>query len=322
MKYQDIPEKIIRRFAKQKEIKNLRGKQVEEIIDLLIKADFSSELEYLNDQFSFSGKIGGLIIDKPINEFPVKDENRFIENLIEKNLIINDALNEKKWVIRYDDNIQICGITLDGQSVFLRTVERRTNTYSTGWNNKGQNDYAYFSSIIIHFSNQVIEYRCPITYVNKYQKFILPLQGYESSKVESMRLTKLSPTDAENVKTKLKATYSATHISTPSSVGSIKFTSSNSTIDLATDTNMQKIMTALGGVVPTDDHLDVVCYLPDYIDPRTKLSLPFSFEINMKSGGLKFLGSSLVTQSAIDHVVEAIIQVSYIDKLDNSMVSV
>ncbi|MDT2194840.1 hypothetical protein [Paenibacillus larvae] len=84
MKYQDIPEKIIRRFAKQKEIKNLRGKQVEEIIDLLIKADFSSELEYLNDQFSFSGKIGGLIIDKPINEFPVKDENRFIENLIEK----------------------------------------------------------------------------------------------------------------------------------------------------------------------------------------------------------------------------------------------
>lgn len=70
---------------------------------------------------------------------------------MKKNLIINDALNEKKWVIRYDDNIQICGITLDGQSVFLRTVERRTNTYSTGWNNKGQNDYAYFSSISFIF---------------------------------------------------------------------------------------------------------------------------------------------------------------------------
>lgn len=314
--YKYIPDKVIRKFAKIKELTNLRGKEIEEIIRLLIEKGYENELNYLNDQFAFSGKIGGLIIEKSIDPFPdeVNDQKKFVSSLIQRKLIPIDGPLKKEWFIDYNDSIQICGIKVEEETVFISTVERRVGSHQTGWNQRGTNEYAYFSTIVLHFENNLIEYRCPITYVTKYKKFVMiELLGMKS--IENCeRLTKLTAEDAKKVKDDLNAIISSEHILTPCGVGSIKFISSNATVDLEKDQHMELIRTAFKGInLPTDDKADVVCHLENFVDPRTKVSLPFSFEINLKTGGLKF-NSSIVTQSAIDHVVDSIVKVSFKDK--------
>ncbi|TKH43057.1 hypothetical protein C1I60_16185 [Paenibacillus terrae] len=314
-KFTEIPDKLVRQLAKIKEIKGIRGKEIEEIEQEIIKAGHESDLEYLNDQLAFTGKISGLIIEKPIDAFPEDASNaaNFITRLKENKLIPNDVSKQKNWFVEYNDEIKICGIKIEEESVFISTVEKKISTYQTGWNKRSPNEYAYFASLVFHFTNQLIEYRCPVTSVNKYKKFALNILGL-NEKVECARLTKLTPADARKVKENLKGSYTSEQISIPFSVGSITFTRGKSSVDLDIDPLMVIMKQALNDVnVPTDDKLDVVCKLDDFIDQRTKVELPFSFEINLKSGGLKFK-SGTITQGTIDHVVEAIIKVAFLDK--------
>ncbi|MEJ9219409.1 hypothetical protein P4H46_14615 [Paenibacillus glucanolyticus] len=63
---------------------------------------------------------------------------------------------------------------------------------------------------------------------------------------------------------------------------------------------------------PPDDRMDVTVHMAQFKDIVTGVELPITFDINIKSGSFKF--STVVTQSAIDHFVETIVQVCYINK--------
>ncbi|BFH11198.1 hypothetical protein P4K96_19880 [Bacillus cereus] len=322
MRYSDVPDKIIRRLAKKKNIDGIWGKDREEIINLIIAAGYQDDLEYLNEQLMFSGRISGLTLERAIEKFPddVSDKDKFIKKLIDNKYIPNDAITRKRWYPVLEDKPQISGISVDGDTVFIQTVIRKTGSYMNGYHERRPTEYAYTVVIVIHFTNQLIEYRCAATSVRFYKNFICSILGY--SKVPPFdTLTKLTPEEARLVKEHLNASYSTELISIPSTVGTITFTRANGNVDLDTDRVALSFKEAISSLnYPTNDQINVMCNLDDFADTVTGVENPISFEINLKNGSLKFTNSSIVTQAAIDHIIDAIFKIAYVDKQEKSAI--
>ncbi|GBF71945.1 hypothetical protein PA598K_00173 [Paenibacillus sp. 598K] len=307
--YFSIPESMVRKLAKLKGIKSY-GKSIEEIVSALLEAGYNKELEHLRKQFAFTKNIGGFTIDKIKSRFPeaINSPEKFVRLLIERELIPPDALEKINWRIRYDDNIRICGILIDGQSVFINTVQRRTANRKNGWDEIIVDEYAYIVPFAIHFSSEAIEYRCSPGQLKKFEPFVKDLLLIQNE-ITKDRITHVTKSEAEEIKDMMKATYSSEQVDFPSSVGSIKFNSAKGTIDLANDQTLIEIKKKLKEInLPSDDTAYVVCHIEKFTDSVSGLEFSVTFEINVKTGEFKFL-TKVVTQLVIDNIFEALIKV-------------
>ncbi|WP_410770956.1 hypothetical protein [Fontibacillus sp. BL9] len=314
--YDKVPQTIVRKLAKAKNLKKLNGKSKEEIIDDLIQSGHKNDLDYLATEFAFTKSSCGLIIERMLEPFPeeANTPEKFIKLLLEREKISTDSLSKLNWELQYDDNVRICGILHVGDVIYLNTVQRKYTSVKSGWNGSTTNSYADIIPVAIHFSNSIIEYRTTPTYYANVKKFVLDLLEYkEDSNIECETLTKVTTTDANAIKTLLQANYSSEHIALPSTVGSVRLNSSRGTYDLENDELAIKIRKFFEeNQLPSDDRMDVTCHLDEFEDRTTKITFPVTFDINIKSGSIKF--KSLVTQSVIDHVFDAIVTVCFLNK--------
>lgn len=310
-----IPDRILRTLAKAKKVKGIHGRDMKEIAELIIKEGYESEINYLAKQFAFTKNMGGFTIDRPLLKFPedLNTPEKFIRSLVEREMIPVDGVKKINWETRYEADLKICGILHDGDTVFINTVQKRTTNRKKGWNNVVVDEYAYIVPLAIHFGNEFIEYRCSLTQLGKFEAFVYRLLNLKED-VQCERLTKVTKTEAEAIKTYLQAGFSSEHIGLPSTLGSIKFHSSRGSVDLANDEVTGKIKEFIKELdLPTDDTLDVTCHIEEFKEGFSGILFPVTFEINLKTGGIKFT-SHHITQSVIDHIFDAIIQVCFIRK--------
>lgn len=310
-----IPDRILRALAKSKKIKGIYGKDLREIANLVIKEGFESELNHLAKQFAFTKNMGGFTIDRPLIKFPdeLNTPEKFIKSLIEREVIPLDGLKKITWETKYEADLKICGISCDGDTVFINTVQKKTSNRKKGWNNVVVDEYAYIVPLAVHFGNEFIEYRCSLTQLGKFEAFVYKLLNLEGD-IQCHRLTKVTKAEAEAIKTYLQAGFSSEHIGLPSTLGSIKFHSSRGSVDLANDEVTGKIKGFIKELdLPTDDTLDVTCHIEAFRESFSGILIPVTFEINLKTGGIKFTSHN-IPQSFIDHIFDAIIQVCFIKK--------
>lgn len=312
-KYFKIPDKVIRKLAKAKEIKNIRGKDIIDIIDAIEEAGHSDDLMHLQMEFSFTKSSGGLIIERPLEPYPEETNTpeKFLRRLIEHQLIPENFQIRIHWQPALDDRIRVCGAYRDGNVVFLNLVQRKFSTRKTGWEGSIVEPYADIIPVVIHFGeNNFIEYRS--SQLTSVKPFILDILGY-TGEIPFEIITKVTNSDASDIKATLDAIYSSEHLALPSTVGSIRLNSSKGKYDLENDAfaiELRKFL--LSHNYPADDRMDVTCHMAHFRDPITNVELPITFDINIKSGGFKF--STVVTQAAIDHIVETIVRVCYLNK--------
>ncbi|MFU1797795.1 hypothetical protein ACM1RC_28285 [Paenibacillus azoreducens] len=314
--YTKVPETIVRKLAKVKGIKKLNGKEKSEIVGEIVKAGHKGDLEHLASEFAFTKSNCGLIIERMLEPFQKEADTpeKFIKLLLEREKISRDSLTKVNWEVDFDDNIKICGILQVGDVVYLNTVQRRYSSSRSGWDGSTTNSYADIIPVAIHFGNSIIEYRTTPTYYGNVKKFVLDLLEYkEGSNMDVETLTKVTAKDANAIKALLQASYSSEHIALPSTIGSVRLNSSRGTNDLENDELAIKIRKFFEeNQLPSNDRMDVTCHLHEFEDRVTKITFPVTFDINIKSGNLKF--KSLVTQSVIDHVFDAIVAVCFINK--------
>lgn len=310
--YDNIPETFIRSFAHRVEVKT-RGREIEEILSECIEKGHTDELQHLANQFQFAGAKTGLTICKPDSEFPEKSvtADKFIQTLISEKYISLEKMGQE-WQPELRPEIQICSIVQDGSDVFIKLVEGKQTTHRNGYG-KRPGYYAHFTSVVIHFGDQVIEVRCAHSYRQTYVEYIMRLLGYaEPYKWHSW--TTVTKEEAKMISALLSADLVSTEISLPSTVGSIRFTAdrSQNRVDLRNDETYSKIVAAIKDLdIPADDTNDE-CGEFVYREPVSGLEMPVSFEINIKQGGFKFLKP--VTEGIINTVIEAFIQVCYVQK--------
>ncbi|MBY7736264.1 hypothetical protein MJ749_13210 [Paenibacillus polymyxa] len=312
-KYFQIPEKVIRKLAKVKEVKNIRGKDIVDIIDAIEAAGHTDDLIHLQMEFSFTKNKGGLIIERPLSPFPKESDTpeKFLKRLVEREVIPSNFQSRIHWQPTLDDTIKICGAYRDANVVFLNIVQRKFSTRKSGWGGSIVEPYADVAPVVIHFEENIfIEYRT--SQLTNIKPFILDLLGYQGE-IPFEKITKVTNADANAIKATLQAIYSSEQLALPSTVGSIRLNSSKGKYDLENDAFVAELRKfLLSHNFPADDRMDVTCHMAQFKDPITGVELPITFDINIKSGGFKF--STVVTQSAIDHIVDTIVRVCYINK--------
>lgn len=308
-KYLIIPETLIRKLAKANNVKEIHGKPIIDIVSQIIDSGYGNKLNHLLNQVAFTRNVGGFTVVKPRVPFPetVSSPDKFIKILIERELVPPDALTRVNWETKYDDSLRICGLLVEGNTVFINTVQKKTANRKNGWNRTVSDDYAFIVPIAIHFGNETIEYRCALSQLNLFESFVHDLVGI-SVDAETDRLTRLTKNEAEELKKFMQANFSSEHIGLPSTVGSIEFHAKNK-YDLANDQTLIDIKKKLAELnLPSNDYLSVHCNLQEFLDPYTGITLPLTFEIFIKAGGIKFK-STHVTQLMIDNIYEAIIRI-------------
>ncbi|PUA40362.1 hypothetical protein C8Z91_04455 [Paenibacillus elgii] len=313
--YSKIPDKIIRKLAKARGIKKLNGREISDIINAIIQEGHLNDLNHLVKEFAFTKNSCGLVIERPLTPFSdlVNTPEKFIKSLLESELIPHNFRQLMNWQTEFDDSIRICGIYQEGNSVFINTVKKKYHKVKNGWNNTTVSSYADFIPVAIHFENFLLEYRTTTTYLADVKEFILDLLFYEGD-VKFDILTKVTSADANKIKVLLQAKYSSEEIALPATVGSFKLTSSRGAHDLENDALAIKFRDFLHeNSLPSDDRMVVTCHLEEFEDRVTGVKFPVTFDINIKTGSIKF--SSIVTQGVIDHVVDAIITVCFLEKL-------
>ncbi|AET60285.1 hypothetical protein HPL003_17705 [Paenibacillus terrae HPL-003] len=280
-----------------------------------VEAGHEEDLNHLASEFAFTKSSCGLIIEKPLTPFAeeINSPEKLIKLLVERKLIPHNFRGLVNWQTDYDDKVRICGFYQEGDTVFINTVQRRYTKIKNGWNGTTTSAYADFIPVAIHFDNCLLEFRTTTTYFANVKSFIMELLLYEGDfKYET--LTKLTNKDANRIKALLQAGFSSEEIAIPSTVGTFKWTSSKGKYDLENDLLIAKFKQFLrDNSLPSDDRMVVTVHLEEYEDEVTKVKFPVTFNINIKSGSIKF--NSVVTQGVIDHVVDAIIKVTYIEKL-------
>jgi hypothetical protein len=306
--YLNIPSKYIKKLAKLNKVKHI-GRDLDEIITDLINGGFQSHLDHLDKQFQFTGN--NMSLYKPDNNFPKKSSTAkgFIKTLIDEKVINSSQLGQE-WQPPLTEQIRLCSINVDGSDVYLKMVERKSSVRKTGWK-RGADYYAYVTSAVIHFSDQVIELRCAYTERKKYEGFIMNLMGF-ATPYKGRYTTIVSKEEAKQMCDILSAGLSSTQIAIPSTVGSMVFNGKKN-VNLRDDDIFSKIKDAITNVVglPTDDTMDETCYF-NFIDPVTNIEIDVSFEVNLKNGGFKF--TKEVTELVYEHVMEAYIYICYILK--------
>jgi len=304
-----IPKRILDSLAKEKKIV-YSGKPIDKVIEELEKAGFTDTLEYLEQEFRFAESTRALTICKPERSFPesANTAEKFIDKLI-KEKKINPEQVGTLWERRLGQSIKLCGIIQDGADVFIRMVEQKIANRKRGWK-PVREPYAFISSAVIHFSDQVVELRCGYNVRNHYLGFIKDLLGFpdDMKSEEWTWLTSVTKEEAKRISELLSANLSSSHIAIPSTVGSLRFNGIKG-IDLREDKVFKDIKHLIQTVLklPTDETLDETCTLT-FTDDVSKIVFFIVFEINILSGGFKFLQGT-VSEKVIDIILEAFIKV-------------
>jgi hypothetical protein len=306
--YLNIPSKYIKKLAKANKVTH-SGRDINDVISDLVKEGLKDKLEYLDNQFRFTSN--NLSICKPDSIFPKKSSTaeEFIKTLISEKVINTNMINNE-WQPPLSESIKLCSVAVDGSDIYLKMAERKSSVRKTGWR-KEPDYYAYVTSAVIHFSDQVIELRCAYSDRNKYAGFIMKLMGFPEP-YKWTYTTIVTKDEAKQMCDMLSAGLSSTQIAIPSTVGSMRFNGKKN-INLRDDVTFSKIKNAITEVVglPTDDTMDETCFFK-FEDPVTKIEIDVSFEVNLKNGGFKF--TKEVTEKVYEHVLEAYIYVCYVLK--------
>ena len=304
IEYRNIPIKYIRQLAIDNEVKQ-RGREIPDIIDDLIQKGKKSDIEYLNQLFKYKGT--NLTILKPEENFPITSNTpeKFIQLLVEKK-VINRAHLGKEWRPTLRPEIQICAIDQDGSDIYIKLVEEKKTLKKDGYDTY-PSSYASYTSIVIHFADNVIEVRCAFRDREKYVSYVMDLMNYGNNR-NYIPATILTKSQAQEISKKLSAGLSSTQIAIPSTVGSMVFNGKKD-IDLRSDDAFSKIKKAIEELnLPTDDTMVETCFFK-FKCPKTKLEFHTTFEMDLKRKNFKF--TSEVPQTVIDHVLDAFILVCY-----------
>lgn len=307
--FENIPDTLIRSYAQLHSVKT-RGREIKDILKDCVEKGQGDQLLHLEKQFQFAGSPTGLTLCKPDSNFPDKSKSAedFIKVLINEKHVSKENIGHE-WQPELRQGLQICSVVQEGSDVFIKFVEgkRTTQKYNYG---KRPALYAHFTSIVIHFGEQVIEVRCAHTYRKTYVEIAMKLLGFaEPYKWHSW--TTVTKEEAKLISAILSADLVSTEINLPSTVGSIRFTADRSQkgVNLRNDETYRKIVAAIKDLdIPTDDTNDESCEFV-YTDPTTSIKMPVSFEINIRQGGFKFLKP--VTEGIITTVIEAFIHVCF-----------
>ncbi|KAF1086168.1 hypothetical protein SPSYN_00909 [Sporotomaculum syntrophicum] len=308
-----IPKRILGSLCKQKKIK-FRGEPLDKLINELEKAGLTDTLQYFDKEFRFAEGTKALTMCKPERIFPNSSANaeKFIEKLIQEKKILREQVGTF-WEPEYTSEIKLCGIIQDGADVFIRMVEEKYTNRKRGWKS-AREPYAYVTSAVIHFSEQLVELRCSYYVRHHYLEFIMDLLGFPNKmqKEEWAWLTSVTKEEAKRISELLSAKLSSSHIAIPSTVGSMRLEGIKD-VDLREDKTFNEILNLINSQLKlsTDDTLDETCTLK-FTDPVGQVDFDVVFEINILSGGFKFV-SGLVSEKVIDQILDAFIIV-YVER--------
>ncbi|GAB6174495.1 hypothetical protein JCM15765_39730 [Paradesulfitobacterium aromaticivorans] len=192
-------------------------------------------------------------------------------------------------------------------------VEEKIGTRKRGWRNVKE-PYAHIASAVVHFSDRVVELRCGYPERHHYLSFIKDLLGFPANmkNEEWAWLTSVTKEEAKRISELLSANLSSSHIAIPSTVGSVRFNGIKD-VDLREDKVFNEILRLINSQLSlsTDETLDETCTIK-FTDPISKIDFHVVFEINILSGGFKFLSGS-VSEKVIEHILEAFIKV-YVER--------
>ncbi|MBW4850958.1 MAG: hypothetical protein KZY73_03060 [Bacillaceae bacterium] len=299
---------ILNQYAKLKKVK-FSMRDVNEIIEELSKEGCRDDLEYLNEQFKFSSK--HLTLCELEENFP--ETSNTPEKLL-KFLIQNRGLKtnqiDTEWEPTLRPNLQLCAIKHEGSAVYLKFVEEKRTTRKKGYDSITI-PYAHFISIVLIFGDKpLLQMRCAFTDIKKYRKQVLEFIGY-SKDCEHFTVPKLTKKNAKRMCEHLSAGVSSSHISLPTSVGSIQFNGKRG-VDLNNDHTFSALTSAIKNLgYPTDHKMDEKCNFK-YTDPRTAVEIETVFEVNYGKGYFKF--TKEVPESVVDHVLDVLVKVDMEDK--------
>lgn len=306
--YRNIPTTNVRQLAIKNDIKH-RGREVTDIISDLIAAGKAEEIKFLNRNFKYKGS--NLTLLKPEVNFPEVSNTpeKFIDLLVSKKLI-NKAHLGREWRPELKPEIQICAIDQDGSSVYIKLVEEKTSVKREGYDSTTTR-YASHKSLVIHFADNLIEVRTAFTENKKYVEYVMELMDYGNNK-KYVPATIFTKVQAQKISNRLSAGLSSTQIAIPSTVGSMVFNGKKD-IDLRSDDAFSKIKEAIENLnLSTEDTMVENCFFT-FTCPMTKLEYKTTFEMDLKRKNFKFLNE--VPQIVIDHVLDAFIDVCYIEEM-------
>ncbi|MGE6365213.1 hypothetical protein ACQKD9_15675 [Bacillus paramycoides] len=284
-----------------------RGK--EEVIAELIEKDKKNELDYLSNNFEYASKYFTLC--KTDRNFPDSSNtvDKFIGKLITERYITRENVG-KEWQPSLSENIKICGIKVDGVTVYLKLVEsRKTTIPSQDGYGTMQAFRAKYTVAVIHFNNEepMIELRCSLTEQQKYISYIMSILGFAKPHTDWHTIPKLTKPIVSRLYEILRAGVASRHISLPTSVGSVQFNGKKG-VDLNGDQTYTAMLKAFAGLnIPTDDTMDESCYFT-YQDPVSGLEYEATVQIDIKNSFFAF--NSKVPDFVIKHVMEGIWAVS------------
>ncbi|UJA34265.1 hypothetical protein [Bacillus velezensis] len=309
MKFRSVPVTTIRKLAMKNNIKH-RGKDIEDVIDELIENGHKDKLDYLQQQYTFAGT--NLTLIKTEDDFPesCKTSDDFLNKIIKDGHIRKDQINHQ-WEPKLRPGIHICAIQKRNNDVYLKLVVEKTAVRKKGYTTI-EESYASYTTVVIHFSDQVIELRCAFTDRKKFAEYLMKMMGFGESYDKWFSLTKTTKLEAVKISNLLSAGLVSTRINIPSSVGALRIMAKKQ-IDLRVDRTYSKLKEVISehANLPVDDIFDEVCEFT-ITDPVAEIEIPASFEIKLKKEGFKFNNS--VPEIVYEQVIEAFIRVNYLDK--------
>ncbi|WWB86923.1 hypothetical protein V5F90_03390 [Priestia aryabhattai] len=313
-----VPTTIIRKFAMQNKVKH-RGRDIEEVLEELVQNNLKDKLEYLEKQYVFSGS--NLTLIKTDDKFPGSSKNSsgFIKKLIHEGYIQAHQVNNQ-WEPSLRPAIQICAVEHIGNDVYLKLVEEKRSLRKQGYRRPYYEGYASYTTIVIHFSNQVVQLRCAYTDRKKYASYVMKLLGLGEAYDKWHTLSSVTKDEAVEISKMLSAGLKATQINIPSSVGALKFFGKKD-IDLRADKNYSKLKEVIEkhAELCIDDVFDETCEFV-FKDPKAGIDIPASFEINLKNGGFKF--NNVVPDVVYEQVIEAFVHVNYTSKFKGKKIKI
>ncbi|WP_456280105.1 hypothetical protein M1D98_06255 [Bacillus sp. K7] len=309
MKYGSVPVTSIRKLAMKNNIKH-RGRDIKDVINELIENGHEKKLDYLQEQYTFAGT--NLTLIKTEDDFPVscRTSDDFLNKLIKEGHIRKEQIDHQ-WEPRLSPEIQICAIKKRDNDVYLKLVIEKTTTRKKGYTSI-EEGYASYTTVVIHFNDQVIELRCAFTDRNKFAEHLIKLMGFGEPYDKWFSLTKTTKVEAVKISNMLSAGLVSTQINIPSSVGALRIIGKKQ-IDLRVDKTYSKLKEVIAehANLPVDDIFDEVCEFT-ITDPVAEIEIPASFEIKLKKEGFKF--KNTVPDIVYEQVIEAFIRVNYLDK--------
>ncbi|MEC1628672.1 hypothetical protein [Bacillus paranthracis] len=306
--YLNVADKHINKLARNNGIKS-RGRDRIEVLEELIQNGHKPKLDYLSMNFQYDGKYFTLCSTE--EDFPNSSNTakKFLSRLVAEKRITSQRIGEE-WKPTLREEIQICGIKIEGESVYLKLVEGRKATIPSqdGYGNT-QVLRAKKTVIVIHFDKDepLIELRCSSTDQQKYMNYIREALGFAKPYKKWHAVPKLTKPIVNRLYAYLRAGVASRHILLPTSVGSVQFNGKKG-VDLNGDKTYNDMLAAIAKLnIPTDDTMDESCYFT-YQDHVSGLEYEATVQIDIKNSLFTF--NQRIPDCVIKHVMDGVWTVS------------